>query len=256
MARLEPLDPPPPAAPAIDDVIQRICQPYPHRAYASIKAAQSATELVKPSAAAVATSAPLREFDERKAAERLALPRGIASERPASPTDIGTATHLVLQLLDMAAPCDPADIARQVRSLVDRRLIDEPTAAMVDLDSIGWFIQTPLGRQVRRVADRLLREVPVYFPMQPVLPDDAPPPADPRDQVMVRGRVDLLLPGSGGWEIADYKTDAVTADTVSDRADLYRGQLGLYRAGLMTILGEPIRAAHLVFLRPRLIVSM
>ena len=45
------------------------------------------------------------------------------------------------------------------------------------------------------------------------------------DRVMVRGRLDVMLPLSDGLLVADYKTDRVTAETVDARVEFYREQI-------------------------------
>jgi ATP-dependent helicase/nuclease subunit A len=170
--------------------------------------------------------------------------------------DVGTAYHLVLQHLDFARPCDPADVREQVARLVQRRLIAPAVEAMIDADAMAWFTSHPLGQTLRQHASRLRRELPIYFPQHAQSVDGHPiAPADPMDRVMIRSRIDVLVETPAGLEIVDYKTDAITADTLERRAEFYRPQMSLYREAVQAATGRPIVAVHLVFLAAREVVS-
>ncbi|MEK7236033.1 MAG: hypothetical protein AAB242_05390, partial [Nitrospirota bacterium] len=49
--------------------------------------------------------------------------------------------------------------------------------------------------------------------------------------------------------IGDYKTDAVMAQDVSERAERYRSQMTLYKAAAQKNLGVSAISAQLLFLR-------
>ncbi|HEY2587005.1 MAG TPA: PD-(D/E)XK nuclease family protein, partial [Tepidisphaeraceae bacterium] len=177
----------------------------------------------------------------------LARPRFLA-EQVVSPIDVGTATHLVLMHFDFASD----QIDDQIESMVDRRLITAAQAAAVDRDAIRWLLGTELGGLLRANATRLRREVPVHFAAPaPALPDSR----DPYDRVMIRGRIDLLIADPAGLSLIDYKTDNLPAEAVPARAADYAPQLAQYRTALEQITRAPVRASHLVFLKPRIIAS-
>jgi ATP-dependent helicase/nuclease subunit A len=180
----------------------------------------------------------------------LRLPRCVSEETKPSPTEIGSATHLVLEHLDFARPCDAGDLEAQIAALIDRKLIAPSVAAMVDRLAIAWLMQTELGALLRRNSAALRRELPLFYPMR--LPD-APPSNDPLDRVMVRGRLDLLVPDASGLVLVDFKTDHVTSETVDARAEFYRPQIASYREAIERILRRPVAKAILVFLHPRIV---
>ena len=128
-----------------------------------------------------------------------------------------------------------------------RSLYDDAAAA--DLSGIEWFLDSRIGRVVRLNSRRLLREVPVYFG-EPA--SEKPNSVEPMDRVMVRGRIDLLVPTGGGWLIVDYKTGGYAG-----RAETYEPQLALYQSAVRQILGEGAGETEtaLVFLSARRIVS-
>jgi ATP-dependent helicase/nuclease subunit A len=178
----------------------------------------------------------------------LRLPRCVSEQRKASPTEIGSATHLVLEHLDFARPCDVDDLQQQIGVLVDKRLLTAADAAVVDRSTIAWFMQTDLGAILRRNSGTLRRELPLVYPMTLA---DAPQSDDPYDRVMVRGRLDVLVADSSGLILVDFKTDDVTADTVEARAEFYRPQIDSYRDAIFRIAHERVARAYLVFLAAR-----
>ena len=166
-----------------------------------------------------------------------------------SAADRGSATHLVLEHLDFSRPLDVADLDAQVADLVARRVVDATSAKLADRAGILWFAGTDVGRLLRDNASRLLRELPIYL----AAPPDAGIPADRLDQVMVRGRIDVLVPAPGGATVVDFKTDAVSAEAVESRAMDYEHQMRHYREAVRRITGvEPARVC-IAFLSARVV---
>jgi ATP-dependent helicase/nuclease subunit A len=114
-------------------------------------------------------------------------------------------------------------------------------ARAVDLGAVRWFLDTELGRLVRRRAGDCLRELPVSFVQRTEGGEEL-------DAVMVRGRVDLLVPEDQGLILIDFKTDLVSRQAAPGRAAMYRSQVELYRRAVGEITGRRVTAAHLVFL--------
>jgi ATP-dependent helicase/nuclease subunit A len=187
-------------------------------------------------------------------ARKLDLPKFFSQSTAAKPTDIGTATHLVLQHWDFASSkTDAMEIQRQINSQIDRKFIAPASAKLVDQRAIEWFVNTDLAQQLREHHGELLREIPFALATPLSGHSDS---ADPLDLPMIRGRIDLLLPTAGGYILVDYKTDQVTADTIAARAQTYREQMRFYRQAVEQIAGAKLSGIHLVFLTPRIIESL
>ena len=71
-----------------------------------------------------------------------------------------------------------------------------------------------------------------------------------RDTIIVQGIIDMLIQTPRGLVVIDFKTDSITAAQVPKRAELYRGQLGLYSRAAGSILKSSILAKWLYFLTP------
>jgi ATP-dependent helicase/nuclease subunit A len=71
--------------------------------------------------------------------------------------------------------------------------------------------------------------------------------------MMVRGRLDVLVPAADGLTIVDFKTDAVAPEAVAERVEQYRPQVEQYWHAVESITGLPVARAYLVFLSPRVV---
>lgn len=248
LAELQPLKPAPAEDAAAKKIIDHLKWQYPFERFANLAATESATGLTKKDAPpSLVAGTQKSKFDE---GVRLDMPRAVQTEIKPSAADIGSATHLVLQHVDFASPCDTADLKQQIEALVAKRLIAPNAAKSVDVDSICWLISSPVGKLLRDNAPNIRRELPLYYPLDP----DGPAPENPEDRIMVRSRLDVLVPAADGLHIVDYKTDRVSSTDIDARAELYRGQMEFYRKAVAAMMGKkgpPIAGVHLVFLKAR-----
>jgi ATP-dependent helicase/nuclease subunit A len=233
LARLEPLKVVV-ENPVANHVIARLDYRYPFEAFTRLPAAQAVTN----------------ESSKPKPIE-LPLPAFLAEARPTR-ADIGTATHRVLLHLDFSRPCRADDLAAQIQDMIDRRLLSGTQANQIDRGAVEWLIETETGKLLKAHARDLRREVPVHFAAAP----QGLSSSDPLDRIMVRGRIDVLVPTARGIILIDYKTDDIPADAVLPRARLYEPQIQQYRQAVEQMTGRPVAAAQIVFLGPRLIHAL
>ena len=188
----------------------------------------------------------------RAPAVRLAQPKFLLGERPLSAADKGTATHLVLEHFNFVGAGDLPDIEAQIQHLVSRKMMTAAQAAAVDRAAIHWFLQTELGQLLRKHSAILIRELPLYFP-EDVSAGSPVQSNDLLDRIMIRGRLDLLLPLEEGAILIDYKTDTISAEEVPARGEFYRPQLQAYSQAFEDITSQRISQILLVFLSPRVV---
>ncbi len=248
LAALRPLADPPAltddAAAVVAAVVARFERRYDFQPFTTLPAARSVT--------GGGTGGGTEPAGVEAHAPQLDLPRFFAESRRQTAAEAGSAVHVALQHLDFSQPCDAADVRRQVAALVDRRLLTAVAAKGVDADALAWLMTTPVGALLREHQGEVRRELAVFVPDDD-LPDDS---ADPMDRPMVRGRVDALIPTSGGPVLVDYKTDRLGPGEVAARAEGYRPQVAAYRAAVERITGRAVAGAHLVFLTAREVVSL
>jgi ATP-dependent helicase/nuclease subunit A len=219
--------PPPPPPTQITQTIARLEFIYPHQQETNREAARAATA------------------QKNAASEPSPLPEYRRDTAPMTAAEVGTATHLFLEHFDFSRG---SDVEAQIADLTQRQLLRPDQAAVVDRAAIAWLMTTDLGKLLAANATALLREIP--FAMA-----DASQTADPMDAVMVRGRLDLLVPLGSEVAIVDYKTDHITRDEVPERAANYMGQMDVYRDALHRVAAKSVATVHLVFLHPRVVFS-
>jgi ATP-dependent helicase/nuclease subunit A len=151
-----------------------------------------------------------------------------------------------MEHLDYRGACDWADIELQIATLVDRRLLRDDQAAAVDRAAIAWFCQTDLGQLLKKNFAKLRREIPFALAAETSS-------ADAMDAVMIRGRIDLIVPTAGGVAVVDYKTDRIGRDEIDQRALTYETQIEVYKEALQRIAKLNVTDVYLVFLHPRII---
>ncbi|HEY8750375.1 MAG TPA: helicase-exonuclease AddAB subunit AddA [Tepidisphaeraceae bacterium] len=236
LAALTPLPETPAPDPIATRIIARLDHVYPFEAFTRVQAAQAVTAIAKKT--------------DRSAAQPvdLPVPRFGADQTP-SPTTIGDVTHRVMLHLDFSRACDAKDLEQQISEMVDRKLIAPSAAKLVRHDDIHWLLSTEVGSLLKVNAKELLRELPIHFAVS----SSEASSDDPLDQIMVRGRIDLLAPTPHGTVLIDYKTDNVSANGVPARAASYLPQLNAYSTAVQKITGQPPAATYLVFLTARVI---
>ena len=70
---------------------------------------------------------------------------------------------------------------------------------------------------------------------------------DADDAVLLQGVVDCFFEEDGELVVVDFKTDRVTGEALTQRAETYRPQLAAYAAALEKILEKPVTERILYF---------
>ena len=158
-----------------------------------------------------------------------------------TPTERGTATHLVLQYLDFSG----SDVPSQILGLRQRQLLTDEQAEAVDVAALERFLTSSLAEEIRQ-GSRVLREYPFTLLMDARELDDS---VDSGDSVLLQGVVDCCFETPDGLTVIDFKTDWVFRhEDVLRRAESYRSQLAAYSRALSTVLERPVVRRVLYFL--------
>ena len=271
-----------PGDPEVEGVLKRVDYAYPWLASASVRAVWGASEFkgafdytqdpderptrsvdadavtlsavstsgaaARPSDEVWSSSAGAATTEPRAGAPPVAVSRGGPAER-------GIAVHRVLQHLRFVEAVDSNGVARDLQRLLTAGVMSEAELGLVDVDAIVWFVGTPLASAIRSAGDSYRREFQYVASESPGYFDSSIGNlAD--DSVLVRGIVDGILAIGESIEIIDFKTDAVAADSVDARTERYRPQMMLYARAMRRIWRRPVAAVHLVFMTPRMVVTM
>ena len=148
----------------------------------------------------------------------------------------GMVAHRLFERWDFSQ--DPSGLCAQVVGAVQATLgPDDQSHAGAVAESVNdllvTFSQSDAYARLRS-SQILGREVPFIMPWG--------------DRQVMEGVIDLIYRLDGELWVADYKTDAVSADQAAARAELYRTQSDVYKAVVKQCLGAEPRF-HVLFLR-------
>lgn len=180
--------------------------------------------------------------------EILQTPKFMQTVMAPSATEIGTATHLVLQEVDLTQGQPSREQLQQViNQLTDANVLTAAVALQINVDQLTAFFAQPLGQAVLDHANDVQREaafsllMPAYQLYQGI---QQPADVSQAEQVLIHGIIDGYFIADGAVTVFDYKTDYVDQahreTALSTLADRYRGQLNLYAAALTSMTGLPV----------------
>ncbi|HIJ70910.1 MAG TPA: UvrD-helicase domain-containing protein [Planctomycetes bacterium] len=173
---------------------------------------------------------------------------------------IGTATHLVIQNLDLDCNITSESIRATAQRLVGENRILPVLAEKIDCDSIVKFFLSDLGKLVKKHKDNILREWPFTFAMDANILGSIRQgrtwKAPIGQTVILQGIIDMIIKTPAGLVIIDFKTDDVTADSAEKYAESrgYCEQMRYYTTAASNILKQQIVASQLYFLKPAVTV--
>lgn len=156
------------------------------------------------------------------------------SKRPSSAA-VGTATHLLLQLIDFHQTPTRQMLETLRDQLVEKKRLLPVVADLINIDQLMTFLTTPFAQRLMQHADTLKKEA-TFAMIMPAshiyqtLTDDEP--------VLVHGIIDgyFVDEATQSITIFDYKTDFIRhnhmAEDLQKIVKRYQGQLSLYQQAL------------------------
>jgi ATP-dependent helicase/nuclease subunit A len=153
--------------------------------------------------------------------------------RRGSATDFGVAVHALLERCELRSE-RLAQLAENVAKEYGQ------TSRVQDMVAVAEraLASESVARALR--SPRLLLEAPFSAAL----------PQDEAAGGLAEGRIDLLFEEDGGIVIVDFKTDAVTANDVDERAAHYRNQALVYAWAVERATAMPAREVIFLFARP------
>ena len=176
----------------------------------------------------------------------LGQPKFLGTKKELSAAEIGTATHLVMQLLPLNTPSHRETIESLLKDLVSSQTLSQEIAERVSIDNILQFLESDIGQFVIQHSENLHREEP--FAM--LLPADKLFSAyQNSDEILIHGIIDGYLELDNDIYLYDLKTDYYSAKREAHLIHRYRGQINLYKEALEKAKQKPVKAAYLIFLQ-------
>jgi ATP-dependent helicase/nuclease subunit A len=256
VARLEPLPLEEPLAAEDDEVQQtldRLSFTYPYLATTSVKATLSASgykTAFEPEAVELSPRT-ARGFASYEFAPPPSKYIPLAADEP---TQRGTVTHRVLEHLDFKKAAEPDGVASELQRMVLCGLLSEREVGALDQAALSWFACTALAARVAAAGTDYRREL-RFVTTELVRDIDPSTTAPTEDRVLVRGIMDGIIVRPDALEVIDFKTDAVTAEDLEERAAHYQPQMEVYARAAARLWRQPVQSCHLVFLAPRVILT-
>lgn len=221
---------------------------YPHEQVCRIPAKLSVSEMK-------------RRYDSQQTEEGwVYFPREIAQaplpKRPSflrkdglSPTERGTAYHLVMQYLSLTKMESLEEMNAQLDALVLLGRVTAEEREEINPALLQKFSQTPLYELICK-ADRLEREKRflLTFPAKELFEEAG------EEQLLIQGMIDCLVKIGGEYILIDYKTDRNTDfECAKER---YGMQLRLYSLAVEQIYGKKPKDCWLYFITTGEVVKM
>ena len=189
----------------------------------------------------------------------LGKPRFIETIRKPSAVEIGSATHYLLQLLDLNKEPTKESITQLIEELVQTKIIQENVAKQIKIDQVLSFYQTNLGQQLLENPTKVVREQPfsMLLRAEELIKDY---PKETQDDLLIHGMIDGYLEQDNNCILYDYKTDFVqdieNLQEIKKVIQRYRGQLNLYRKALAQATSKEVNNVFLVLLSAGIIIDM
>lgn len=237
---------------------------YPHQAATVTTAYQSVSEAKRlfedPDNASIGEYQPDThgQAGNRFVTHDFARPDFLQTVREPLATEIGTATHLVLQQISVSTEPTTDSIQAVIDGLVTDGVLTSAVAERIQVAAILQFFQSNLGQQILANPADLQREVPfsLLMPAQSLFKDFQ----ETDSQVLVHGIVDGYLRTPEGIILFDYKTDHINsrnlAQSEAKLIDRYGGQVNLYAEALQQMTQQPVIAQYLYLLTAGQLVAV
>ena len=192
-----------------------------------------------------------------------------AEKRKLSASEAGTAHHKFLQHVALENTNSIAALETESRRLEQEKILSAEECAVLDLDALADFWNSPAGRKIRAQSpDSVKRELQFTARFNPAELDElvgssrcddrTPQRSVPTSNefVVVQGVADLVVLLPKEIWLVDFKTDQVRPDELPEKTRFYEPQLKLYASALAKIYSKPVANCWLHFLEARKTVEV
>lgn len=189
----------------------------------------------------------------RFTADSLKTPQFLAETSEIKGSDIGTATHLVMQLLDLKNIPTKEGLEKLIKKLTVEKTLAPEVVEKINLENILWFFTTSLGKKI--VADQLFlqREEPFAMLLEA---SDVFKDYPRQDEMLIHGIIDGYLELEDQIILYDLKTDYYSDGNQNKLIKRYSGQLYLYKEALEKAKNKKVTSLNLVFLSGHKVIDL
>ncbi|WP_243296229.1 helicase-exonuclease AddAB subunit AddA [Bacillus litorisediminis] len=166
-------------------------------------------------------------------------------EKKLTPTERGTAMHLVMQHVPLKQEVSLESIDRLLNRMKSMELLTEEQAKSINPEQILRFFESNVGARMLK-APAVYRELPFSFVV---------PAEDYFDEkVLIQGIIDCLFEDEQGLVLIDFKSDTITGkypngfeQAKPELIARYKTQIELYKQAVEKIVSKPLSEACLYF---------
>ncbi|WP_198022518.1 helicase-exonuclease AddAB subunit AddA [Carnobacterium pleistocenium] len=182
--------------------------------------------------------------------ETLERPLFMAELTAPSSAEIGTATHSVMQAVDLKRLPTEESIQDLIATLIKDGVLKEEVASKIKVGQLVQFFTTPLGKMILNDAKAVHREEPfsLLLEAEKIFTDMN---GDAEDKILIHGIIDGFIELDDHIVLFDYKTDRVShygPQAGQNMIEKYKGQMNLYRSALESILDKKVTETYLCLL--------
>ena len=170
-----------------------------------------------------------------------AEPKFLKEELEISATRKGTLMHLVLQKLNEKEEYTKEKIQDLVRDLVQREIITNKEAEVININKILSFTKSELFNELSR-AKKVYKEQPFYIniPANMIFEEETD------EKILVQGIIDLYyMTEDNKVVLVDYKTDYIPNRDENVLKKKYLKQLELYRLAIEEVTGQKVQNVYI-----------
>ncbi|WP_334328682.1 helicase-exonuclease AddAB subunit AddA [Companilactobacillus sp. HBUAS59699] len=182
--------------------------------------------------------------------DSFAKPKFLAETKSVSSAEVGSATHLLLQKVNIEQTPTLEVFEKLLEDSVTDGTIEENVAKKIDLQSLANLYQSELGRSIVEHQATVSREFPfsVLMPAKKLFKNTGKSDSSD-DKILVHGIIDGVIELEDGIVLFDYKTDNVNDQNLDQTIEKYSGQLNLYAQAISVIRHKPVKEKYLYFLK-------
>ncbi len=155
--------------------------------------------------------------------------------------EIGTIVHFVMQHLNIDEDLSRGNILKQVESMVQKKLLTEKEAQVVNPEMLEKFFISDIGKRMK-ASSYVRREVPFLIKkgageILNSLNND--------DVILIQGIIDCYFYEGEQAVIIDYKTDEIINGNLEHVKSEYSTQILSYKEAVEKITGRSVKACYL-----------
>ena len=168
-------------------------------------------------------------------------PKFLQMEQKITNAEIGTATHFILQKLNLKKEHTKEELNNFIEELVIKNLLTIKQAKSINQDKIFNFLKSEIAKKVRK-AQSIYQEVPFYINLKANEIYDT----NIEDTILVQGIIDLyFIDNNKDIILVDYKTDYVENKKEEILVEKYKKQIEIYERAIQEATNQNVKEKYI-----------